>query len=156
MVDTSNAEHFISMFYGYIVRNVTAYIPNNAPQVGKLLLKKVGNKIFHHYKKSITQIKSGDIPNPISNDELGELQYLSGYVIRKFLKQSQKQRNNTVALKILENMISSEDNDQELIRIQNRDGLTYVTATTQTIFLKAEETFRYQTSTVTNIKKIDT
>ena len=57
LVDTSNAEHFISMFYGYIVRNATAYIPNIAPQVGKLLLKKVGDKIFHHYKKSITQIK---------------------------------------------------------------------------------------------------
>ena len=53
-------------------------------------------------------------------------------------------------------MISSEDNDQELISIQNRGGLAYVTATTQTIFLKAEETFRYQTSTVTNVKKIDT
>ena len=61
-----------------------------------------------------------------------------------------------MALKILENMVSSEDNDQELISIQNRGGLTYVTATTQTIFLKAEETFRYQTSTVTNVKKIDT
>ena len=39
LVDTSNAEHFISMFYGKIVRNVTTYIPNIAPQVGKLLLK---------------------------------------------------------------------------------------------------------------------
>ena len=72
------------------------------------------------------------------------------------MKKSQQQRNNTVDLKILENMISSKDNDQELISIQNRGGLAYVTATTQTIFLKAEETFRYQTSTVTNVKKIDT
>ena len=43
--DTSNAEHFISMFYGYIIRNVTAYITSIAPQVGTLLLKKVGDNI---------------------------------------------------------------------------------------------------------------
>ena len=34
--------------------------------------------------------------------------------------------------------------------------LMYATATTQKIFLKAEETFRHQTSTLTDVKKIDT
>ena len=93
LADTSNAENFLSMFYSYIVRNVSVYIQNIPPQVGSLLLKKVGDKIFHHYKTTthnVTHIlSSGDIP-PISKDELGGIQYLSGYVVHNFLKKKLK------------------------------------------------------------------
>ena len=53
-------------------------------------------------------------------------------------------------------MVSPDDSDQELIDLQNRGGLMYATATTQNIFLIAEETFQYQTSTLADVKKIDT
>ena len=104
----------------------------------------------------MTKYSSGTVLIPISNDELGGLQYLSGYVVHKFLKKTRNQKNNVIVLKILENMVSPDDSDQELIDVQNRGGLMYATATTQKIFLIAEETFRYQTSTLTDVKKIDT
>ena len=94
--------------------------------MGTLLLKKVGDKIFHHYKKLVTQTSSGNVLIPISNDELGGLQYLSGYVVHKFLKKTRKQKNNAIVLKILENMVSPDDNDQDLIDVQNRVGLMCV------------------------------
>ena len=112
--------------------------------------------LLHTYQVLVTQTSSGKVLIPIPNDELGGLQYLSGYVVHKFLKKTRKQKNNVIVLKILENMVSPDDSDQELIDVQNRGGLMYATATTQKILLIAEETFRYQTSTLTDVKKIDT
>ena len=53
-------------------------------------------------------------------------------------------------------MVSPVDSDQELIDVQTRGGLMYAVATSQKMFLIEEETSRYQTSTLTDVKKIDT
>ena len=56
---------------------------------------------------------------------------------------------------ILENAITSDLSNQELIRSQTRGGLTGVTNECQKVFLRAEETFQSEIMTNKHIQKVD-
>ena len=124
----SNPDDFLAMFYGNIVRNCMVYIPNIPFQVAALTMKKLGDKIFHHYRKSTTPVTPTNSPTPITEDELEAVQYLSGYVVRKCSKKSPEESET---FKILNEMITSDYSSQELIAAQSRGGLTAVTPAAQ-------------------------
>ena len=174
----SNPDEFLAMFYGNIVRNCMVYIPNIPFQVAVLTMKKLGDKIFHHYRKSTTPVTPTNSPTPITEDELEAVQYLSGYAVRKCSKKSPEESET---FKILNEMITSDYSSQELIAAQSRGGLTdvtpaaqsrggltavtpaaqsrggltAVTPAAQSMFVKAEAKFRQET-TSKSLKKIDT
>ena len=104
------------------------YIPNIPFQVAALTMKKLGDKIFHHYRKSTTPVTPTNSPTPITEDELEAVQYLSGYVVRKCSKKSPEESET---FKILNEMITSDYSSQELIAAQSRGGLTAVTPAAQ-------------------------
>ena len=148
----SNPDDFLAMFYGNIVRNCMVYIPNIPFQVAALTMKKLSDKIFHHYRKSTTPVTPTNSPTPITEDELEAVQYLPGYVVRKCSKKSPEESET---FKILNEMITSDYSSQELIAAQSRGGLTAVTPAAQSMFVKAEAKFRQET-TSKSLKKIDT
>ena len=91
---------------------------------------------------------------------MGGLQYLSGYVVRKFLKKAKNSpkylcKENQTIINILQNIITYDLTNQELIKSQTRGGLTAVTDECQKIFLRAEETFRSETMTNKHLQQID-
>ena len=163
--NNSNPDDFLAMFYGNIVRNCMVYIPNIPLQVATLTMKKLGNEILHHYRKSTTPVTPTNSPTPITEDELEAVQYLSGYVVRKCSKISPEESES---FKILNEMITSGYSSQELIAAQSRGGLTAVTPAAQSrggltavtpaaqsMFVEAEAKFRQET-TSKSLKKIDT
>ena len=165
MEKNSNPDDFLAMFYGNILRNCMVYIPNIPFQVAALTMKKLGDKIFHHYRKPTTSVTPTNSPTPITEDELEAVQYLSDYVVRKCSKKSPEESET---LKILNEMITSDYSSQELIAAQSRGGLTAVTPAAQSrggltavtpaaqsMFVKAEAKFRQET-TSKSLKKIDT
>ena len=82
----------------------------------------------------------------ISDAEKDGLQYLSGYVVRKILKNAKKCNKTPFGvLDILESMVE-EAGSQKLIDIQSRGGLTTATVAVNLIIIKAEELFREYTS----------
>ena len=110
----------------------------------------LGNKIFSHFEKSKHQDNSEN-PLPIRKIELDALQYLSGYVVKKFLKKFKNYKNysssyNQAMIAILESVIAAEDTEnQKLIQAQSRGGLSAVSFECQQVFLLAERKFRVVT-----------
>jgi hypothetical protein len=119
---------------------------------------KLCDKIFHFFKRP-AQFPV-EAPEPITQKELGGLQYLSGYVVRKLLK---KVKNNAKyespesqsIMQILSNAIATDTSKQELISVLNRGGLTSVVEECQQLFSCAELKFRIETSQH-NLRKVDT
>ena len=115
---------FLSMVYGNIVRNWTSYVPNIPFQVAELLIKKLANNIFHHYRKSSNPVHPTIHPlwlthqsTHITEDELEGVQYLEGYAVRKSSKKSPR---GSETPNILNEMIASDYSGQELIAAQSR------------------------------------
>ena len=95
----------------------------------------------------------------ITSDEMSALQYLAGYVVRKFTKKAKnssnyKTKENQSIILILKNAVCDNYSDQELIHNQSRGGLIAVTKDCQKIFLKAELSFRNNTN-YKHLNKID-
>ena len=98
-------------------------------------------------------------PTPIADCEIGALQYLAGYVVKKMLKKARDSKNyssieNQSVIGILENAIAEDDTHQPLIHLLNRGCLTAVTDEAFKIFYCAEEKFRAETE-VDFLRKID-
>ena len=122
------------------------------------MLKKLGDRILNYFKKP--QQLAQERPKAISDKELGGLQYLSGYVIYKFLKKTRnspkyKSDVNQAIIGVLETLIEEEHTSQRLIETQSRGGLTAVKEEIQKIFENAERLFKVHTSSST-VFKIDT
>ena len=102
-------------------------------------------------------------PKPINQRELDGLQYLSGYIIRTLLKRSKNSkthllRENQIISCVLSNAILpdfAEKQNQKLVDIQTRGGLTKVVDEAQEMFILAEQLFRKTTETEKHLKKID-
>ena len=114
-------------------------------------MKKLGDKIFHHYRKSTTLVTPTNTPTPITEDELEAVQYLSGYVVCKCSKKSPEESET---FKILNEMITSDYSSQELIAAQSRGGLTAVTPAARSMLVKADAKFCQETTSKC-LKKID-
>ena len=102
-------------------------------------------------------------PKPINQRELDGLQYLSGYVIRTLLKRAKNSKTqllheNQIIISILSNAILpdfAEKQNQKLVDIQTRGGLTKVVDVAQEMFILAEQLFHETTETERHLKRID-
>ena len=142
---SSNAEHFYSSYFSTIVIFAELYFVNLQKPMSTLLATKLADKILFHFKKP--QEVAITTPLPITEKEMGGLKYLSGYVIRKFLKQAKNSKHytsieNQAIITILQNGITTEHTNHRLINAQSRGGLTAVTDEVIQIFLRAEQMFR--------------
>lgn len=84
-----------------------------------MLLKKLSEKIVAHIKR-----KEHSNPNdvPLLEKEIHVIQYLAGYIVRKF---TLKCKNNN---QLLNSLVKKVDESQPLINTLNRGGLTSVKA----------------------------
>ena len=90
-----------------------------------------------------------NVAKPIIKEEYDGLQYLSGYVVQKILKKASKgkqNKENNAIMNILSSAITDQFEEQTLINVQTRGGLTNVKKEGQSIFIKAEEEFRMETA----------
>ena len=146
---SNNAENYYSSFYNKIVINADVYFPELGKPNSTLLATQLADKVLVYFKR-MPNNEAKKIKN-IINDEIGALQYLAGYVVRKFIKKSKnspnyKSNENQNIIKILNNTITINTSDQELIEAQSRGGLTAVNNECQQIFMKAEIQFRNDTN----------
>jgi hypothetical protein len=153
-----DAEKYLKHYYTNIVFCSELFFENLGKPYSTLLAKKLGDKILAFFKKP----PCGPVlrPQEISQRELGAMQYLSGYVIRKILKQTKNNKNynskeSQTIIAILKGMSTDEFSDQQLIQTQDRGGLTAVNSQAQQIFRTVEEKYRIETSS-DYLRKIDT
>lgn len=156
--EKGNAEDYFSNFYSNIVQFADTYFLDLEKPLCTLLTTRLCDKIFHFFKRPA--YFPVEAPTPITQKEMGGLQYLSGYVVRKFLKKVKNNDNyespeSQSIISILSNAIAADTSDQELIEVRNRGGLTGVTEECQQLFICAELKFRVETSQP-NIRKVDT
>ncbi len=149
---SSNSDDYLATFYGCIVRNSDQYSCKPRSPFLTLLLKKLGDRILFHYRKSSCPTNNETASNPITEEDMGSVQNLAGCVVRSFVRKSP--RHSTVHA-ILEIMKTEDYEDQKLIAVQSRGGLTALTSDAQNLFVKAEEKFRERTD-AKDIRRIDT
>ena len=146
---------FYASYFSKIVINANIYFQLSGPEC-TLFAKTLADKILCHFSKT----NSGEPVEsfkPISEREMGGLQYLAGYVLRKLKSAAQKNKNRTdgdAELSILQKAVSVSDDNQALIHAINRGGLTIVRDEWVQVFIVAEEAFR--TETLLPARKIDT
>ena len=154
---TGDAEAFFASYYSIIVLFADTYFLNLEKHLCTLLATKTGDKIFCYFKTP-SQFPH-EAPTPISEKEMNGLQYLAGYVVKRFLRRAKNSRKyqsaeNQTIIGVLTNAIASDTLNQKLIETQNRGGLTGVVEEFQQIFLRAEMKFRIET-TGGHLRQID-
>ena len=156
LTDTSNCEKFYARFYTEVVANADVHFPGLGKPNCTLLATSLADKVLSFYKKPAESVL--DAPKAITQDEKGALQYLAGYVVRKFLKKAKNENfqsmENQTIISLLSNSITEDCSNQELINMQNRGGLKAVIGEWIDIFTKVEIKFRIETN-VTHMRKID-
>ena len=93
LVRSSDGEKFYSTFYSQIVLTASTNFPNLEEPLCTLLATKLADKLFYYKKPQ--QLPSNK-PSPVTEKEMGGLQYLSGYVVRKFLKKAKNKSQVSV------------------------------------------------------------
>ena len=81
---------FQRLYYAKIVLTAETYFTNLNKRIRTLFAKTLGDKIWCHFSKKDEPIQS---VKPISEREMGVLQYLAGYVIRKLILTAKKKNN---------------------------------------------------------------
>ena len=104
--ETSDGDQFKSKYMGRIVRHSTECVTAISRPVSNLLLMKMGDKLFAHYKRESEgpSTSTPETANPVTKDCMEGIQYLSGYVLNKMRK---KFRNTANILSMLDLMVSS-------------------------------------------------
>ena len=156
--NSNNAEKFYSSFYSTIVVKADMYLPNLPKPNCTLLATALAEKLYSYFKRSPKTVIVK--PKEITEKEIGGIQYLAGYVIRKFLKKAKNNLNyssmeNQAIITVLTNATAEDFSNQKLIDTQNRGGLTAVTEECQQIFIRAELKFRTDTASNIHLRKID-
>ena len=157
LLKTKDGDGFYSSFYSIVVLNASKYLPELERPTSTLLAQKLADKLFNHFKPK--EIPDVDIP-PVTEKEMGGLQYLAGYVVKKMLKKAMLGKNcdsakNQSIIKILQHASVDNLENQKLVNCLNRGGLTAVSIDFQRMFLKAEVQFRKVTTTNNHLKSID-
>ena len=155
LVIDSNAESFDSSYFSGIVFSAEIYFKNLPERSSTMLAINLGENIINYFHQEQSQ-KLTTLPSAIKvlsviEEENDELQYISGYVVKKLLKKTKQRANyhsseNHAIITILQNTIVEDSSDQKLISVPNRGGLTAVTEDCQKIFYRAEEQFRIEES----------
>ena len=103
------------------------------------MLKKFGGKLIYFYKKGIVSSQEPEVPTipTITSDDMEGLEYLSGYVISKFLKKYE----GTVFSDLIHSLQVGSDDTQILIATQNRGGLATAAPMMVDVFKIAELMF---------------
>ena len=153
-IEKKDADKFLSSFYGKIVLNASSYFQIERPAC-TLLAKTLGDKLLCRFSSNAKQTIGNLSMKPISEREISGLQYLAGYIVRKFTILAKKNKNREegdAELSILRNATGSDIN-QEFVHAINRGGLTVVKEEWVKVFIVAEEVFRAET--LLPSKKID-
>ena len=157
-----DAEYFYSNYFSTIVKESEKYFLNIEKSAITLLASRLADKLFSFFKTPQDKLVNSEIkPKPINQSELDGLQYLSGYVIRALLKRAKNSkthllRENQIIISILSNAILPDfAENQKLVDIQTRGGLTKVVDEAQEMFILAEQLFRKTTETEKHLKKIN-
>ena len=153
--EKKNPEKFVSSFLVEITSKVILFFPKYSQVSSSTLMMQLGEDIFCYMKKPESIEKT---PTPISEKEMGGLNYLAGYVIRKLLKKTRnspkyKTVESQEIIVFLESAIEK-NGTNDLINTLDRGGLTTVTEDCLRIFYLAEEEFRKSTEIV-RLRKID-
>ncbi|XP_065683758.1 uncharacterized protein LOC124813946 [Hydra vulgaris] len=152
-----DVERYFSKIYADFVLGAESYFSGLQKPYCTLFATKFVDKLISHSKKVKEFGNKEPIQvYPITESEMDALQFLAGYVVKKFLKKyknSKNFKNYQSLILLLESMLTN-DIKQKLIDVQNRGGLSAVNKNMQNIFIKVEECFRIKTSFY-SIKKID-
>ena len=150
-----DAEFFFSSFFADITAKAHHLFANYPQVLSSMLMMQLGDIVFSYLSKPEVVEKP---PTPISDKEIGALNYLSGYVVFKLLKKIRNSSKfnsfeNQQFLNILECTLDKKGGN-ELIDSLSRGGLKTVTSDTLRIFYLAEEEFRKITE-ISNLRKIN-
>ena len=120
---------------------------------------KLADKVFYCFKHPKQPAITENSPE-LTEKEMDALQYLAGYVIKKFINKAQHGKNynsstNQATVRILKNSLVNELDDQKLVKTLSRGGLTAVSLEFQRMFLKTEIAFRIETSKDTHLDSIN-
>ena len=156
---SGDAENFYINYYTNIILKASNFIENLQVPLCTLLTKNFGDKLFHYSKQKEV---ASEIPSTkaISLKELGALQYLAGYIVKKFITKMRNAKDcftndSQAVISLLESFVEDEIETQRLIASQSRGGLTAVKNELQQIFLITEERFRKETDSTTLVSKIN-
>lgn len=145
-----DAEKYYQDYYSKIVYKANLFFPSLEKPYSTLLAKRIGDKVLSFFKCPA----AGPINRPleISTKELGSLQYLAGYVVKKILRKIKNHRDyktsqSQAMIAALNSMTTKNFDDQKLIKTLTRGGLTAVNKQAQFIFRTVEEHFRIETNT---------
>ena len=155
-----DAEYFYSNYFSTIVKESEKYFLNIEKSASTLLASRLADKLFSFFKTPQDKLVNSEIkPKPINQRELDGLQYLSGYVIRTLLKRAKNSKTHLLRenqiISILSNAILpafAEKQNQKLVDIQTRGGLTEVVDEAQEMFIFAEQLFRKTAETEKHLK----
>ena len=86
LTTTNDGEAFYSLFYSTVILKSSTYLSPLESPYSTLLAQKLADKIFYHYKQP--QEQSVTKSTPINDKEIGALQYLAGYVVKKIKLES--------------------------------------------------------------------
>ena len=123
-----------------------------------LLATKTGDNLFCYFKKPIQF--AHEEPIPISEKEIGGLQYLAGYVVKKLLKRVKnsikyQSTENQAVIAVLSNAITTDISNQKLLETQNRGGLTGVVFYRTTLYVFIANRFPNQPQVIgTNTREV--
>ena len=154
---SGDVERYFSKKYADFVLGAESYFSGLQKPYCTLFATKYVDKLISHSKKVKEFGNKEPIQvKPITESEMDALQFLAGYVVKKFLKKyknSKYFKNYQSLILLLESMLTN-DIKQKLIDVQNRGGLSAVSKNMQHLFIKVEECFRIKTGFY-SIKKID-
>ena len=86
LTTTNDGEAFYSLFYSTVILKSSTYLSPLESPYSTLLAQKLADRIFYHYKQPQEQSVTKSIP--INDKEIGALQYLAGYVVKKIKLES--------------------------------------------------------------------
>lgn len=144
----SKTDKFLSTFYGSVVLFASNFVPNLSVEHATIVTTKLAEKILYFEKKPAATVNNA--PDGITSFEIHSLEYLSGYVVKQILKQLIRRNPKTKRVKgmisILNICRTDDVNDQELVALLDRGGLTGAKRPLIAIFKLCEFQFRIETN----------
>ena len=142
-----DAEKYFQEYYTKVVYKAEAFFPGLEKPYCTLLAKRFGDKLLSYYK--CPSAGPANKPLEISPKEFYALQYLGGYVVKKILRKIKNHKNyNTQQSKemifVLQSMTTKHFDDQKLIKVLTRGGLTALNGQAESIFKIVEESLRIE------------
>ena len=156
--DSDDPEKFFELFFSEITAKANDFFPGLPLAPATTVMMQLGETVFSYLKFGDTSTSGDTVTTPISKCEIDALQYLSGYVVHKFLKKTKNNskynsKENQAIIVILESMVDK-TRELTLVDSKTRGGLTSISEDCEQLFYRTEEAFREKTS-VPNLRSID-